>query len=147
MRKLIIYESIFLIVLIALAAFATVGSYNTADRENLCHEYDLIKQPSQAQQITCTILRQNQNYWINSDYVYPQMKSNDIIRYYDNYLTQNGWLRIKYNVGYGMPFFAYTKNNFILVLGVHRNEHWTITLHYRNPEKIYEPQNFLHLIQ
>jgi len=137
-RKCFVYSSIIL-VLLALGYVLTYGGDSAENEVQLVRTYESICHPEGAEQTNYKINQKNQERWINSVYDYT-IPNEEVAQYYHDELIRKGWTRVQYDVGYGNTFYAYIKGRFFLVLGPHRGDYWTVTLHYRDMHKEYEPE-------
>ena len=137
MRRWTIYAVVFLL-LTALGFGLSMMDRNPQNEDYIISVYEALQHPADAQQLSYEVVRKNQERWINSSYRYKQ-SSEEVAVWYRSALAEQGWQAVKYDVGYGQPFYAYIKDDFLLVLGLHKNNDWTITLHYFDRQKVYEP--------
>jgi hypothetical protein len=138
MKKWVFYVVIFLSLTASGFGLSLLDWNPQHDEAGVIAAYETLQHPAGSRQLSYQIGRKNQEHWINSLYRYEQAPG-DIAAWYRTSLTGQGWTAVQYDVGYGQPFYAYIKGDFLLVLGLHRNDDWTITLHYRDKQKVYEP--------
>ena len=136
MRRWTLYAAVFLM-LTTLGLGLSMMGRNPQNEAHIMAVYGGLEHPLDAERRSCAVERKNQECWINSLYRYER-PSEEVAAWYRSALAEQGWIAVKYDVGYGQPFYAYIKGDFLLVIGLHKNDDWTITLHYRDKQKVYE---------
>lgn len=123
------------LVLLGMVVFVIAGNLAVNNPEGkarearLVVEYQAIKHPEGAKLISYELGRKIIIRWIFCKYTYP-ISNVDVKNYYDQELTGKGWKEIEYNSRPGDVFYAYVKNNLIVVLGPHEGNVWTLSMHY-----------------
>ena len=137
MKQGLLCGSVFLALLL-LGCFMNFHGDGAAREARLNEVYATIQHPADAVCRSCRMGHKNQERWVDGVYRYAETPE-QVAAYYAAELRREGWTPVRYDVGYGQPFYAYSKDELLLLTGLHKNNDWTVTLSYRDPKKTYVP--------
>ena len=95
----------------------------------IVQEYQSIKHPEGAKLVYYELNRKIIKRWIRSEYIYS-INNEDVKNFYEQELMSKGWREIPYNSRQGDMFYEYVKDNLSLILGLHKDNSWTLSMHY-----------------
>lgn len=107
--------------------------WNNEDGRNrevrIVTEYQAINHPEGAKVAYYELNRKIIKRWINSRYIYP-IDNDEVKKYYDQELVSKGWRQIPYNSKPGDVAYRYIKDNLKLVIGLNKDNSWTLFMAY-----------------
>jgi hypothetical protein len=117
-------------VVIFIAGYMVWNNEDGKQREvKIVAEYQVIKHPEGAKLVYYELNRKIINRWIRSEYMYS-ISNEEVKKFYEQEFVSKGWRQIPYNSRPEDVFYKYVKDNLSLVLGLHKDNSWTLSMHY-----------------
>lgn len=119
------------IAVVGIGYYLLLNNEDGKEREiKIIAEYQAIKQPEGANTVYYELKRKFVMRWIVAKYT-GQISDNELEKYYDQELTNNGWRKNRSHPGTNnVYYYYYKKDNLELELGLRGTNSWSLTMDY-----------------